>query len=49
MIEKFGLQLNDNGLFENIPESEELRNFLRNEDYFEPVPYYICKVKKLIY
>ena len=45
--EKFGLTLNEFGLFDKIIDTIELREFLKNEDYFEPVPYYICKVKKL--
>ena len=45
---KFGLGLNEYGLFDTINDSDELRNFLLDEKFFEPVPYYICKVKKLI-
>ncbi len=46
--EKFGLDLNEFGLYDEIEDTDELRKFLTNEDYFEPVPYYICKVKKVV-
>jgi len=45
---KFGLKLNEFGLYDEISDTIELREFLKDEDHFEPVPYYICKVKKVI-
>ena len=46
--EKFNLILNKFGLYDEIIDSNELRNFLKDDYYFEPLPYYICKVKKVI-
>lgn len=43
---QFGLELNEFGLYDEISDTPELRELLRDENYFEPVPYYICKVKK---
>ena len=44
--QKFGLQLNENGLYNKINETPELRKFLNNE-VFDPLPSYICKVNKV--
>ncbi|AZA48516.1 hypothetical protein EG346_10105 [Chryseobacterium carnipullorum] len=45
---QFGLELNEFELYDEVFDTPKLRKFLGDENYFEPVPYYICKVKKLI-
>ncbi len=45
--QKFNLILNEYKLFDEIKNLKELRHFLEDDNYFEPVPYYICKVKKI--
>ncbi len=46
--EKSHLILNKFGLYAEIIDSNELRNFLKDDNYLEYLPYYICKVKKVI-
>ena len=48
LIDKFGLTLNEHGLFENIPDSDLIRDYLNDQETgLEPVPWYIVKVKKI--
>ncbi len=48
LIDKFGLTLNEHGLFESIPDSDLIRDYLNSQETgLEPVPWYIVKVKKI--
>ncbi len=48
LIDMFDLQLNEYGLFENIPDCNLVRAYLNDEKSgLEPVPWYIVKVKKI--
>ena len=48
LIDKFGLVINENGLFESIPDPDLIRDYLNDQETgLEPVPWYIVKVKKI--
>lgn len=48
LIDKFGLTLNEYGLFESIPDSDLIRDYLNDQETgLEPVPWYIIKVKRI--
>ncbi len=48
LIDKFGLKINEHGLFERIPDSDLIREYLNDQETgLEPVPWYIVKVKKV--
>lgn len=48
LIDKFGLTLNEHGLFKAVPNSELISDFLNApKNFLEPVPWYIVKVKKI--
>ena len=46
LIDKFGLTLNKNGLFDKIIDPKSIRDYLNDQETrVEPVPWYIVKVK----
>jgi hypothetical protein len=48
LIEKFGLRLNEFGLFDEPDSWHEILNFMNDEETgCEPVPWYVAKVKKV--
>ena len=49
LIEKFHLELNDNGLFNQIEDWTPVKEYLNDEtNGFEPVPWYVVKTKMVI-
>jgi hypothetical protein len=47
IIDKFSLILNENGLFDTIPNPDVVRKYLNDEVKAESVPWYIAKMKRL--
>ncbi|MEZ4775632.1 MAG: hypothetical protein R3D00_20770 [Bacteroidia bacterium] len=48
LIDMFALTLNENGLFEEITQPDQIREYLNSPNAgVEPVPWYIAKVKRI--
>ncbi|MBS7563809.1 hypothetical protein KHS38_05285 [Mucilaginibacter sp. Bleaf8] len=49
LTRNFGVQINETGLFDSIPNQQAIAEYLNNEENgFEPVPWFVVKVKQVV-